>query len=146
MIVFSNTDLRADPQSRLYCKQEQVSVEFAVVSGELMSREGPNRFEPGDALVTGSTGDRWCVERSRFDTRYQAVPPLVQGENGLYANRAIPVHAKQIDEPFQVERRVGGDVLSGNAGDWVLQYAPGDYGLVENTRFQAVYRPWSVSD
>ncbi|MFX5743134.1 PGDYG domain-containing protein, partial [Acinetobacter baumannii] len=24
-----------------------------------MSLEGPNRYAPGDALITGSTGDRW---------------------------------------------------------------------------------------
>ena len=143
MILFSNFDLRTDPHSRLYCKQEQVNVEFAREHGELMSREGPNRFEAGDALVTGSTGDRWCVERSRFDARYEPVPPLPPGENGVYRNRLIPVHAKQIDEPFRVERRAGGDVLQGIAGDWVLQYAPGDYGLVEQARFQAVYRLWS---
>ena len=38
-------------------------------------------------------------------------------------------------------RAHGGDLLRGAALDWLLQYAPGDYGIVENARFQAVYRP-----
>jgi hypothetical protein len=37
-------------------------------------------------------------------------------------------------------RSAGGDLLHGNAGDWVLQYAPGDYGVVEQERFALVYR------
>jgi hypothetical protein len=50
------------------------------------------------------------------------------------------VLAKRIDEPFTVARSVGGDCLYGEAGDWLIQYAPGDYGIVEKTRFQQVYR------
>ena len=146
MTLLTDFDLRADPDSRRYCKQEQVTVSFAVDSGALMSREGLNRFEAGDALVIGSTGDRWCVERSRFDARYEPVPPLAHGADGVYRNRPLPVHAKQMRESFSALRRAGGDVLRGNAGDWLLQYAPGDYGVVENTRFQAVYRPWREAD
>jgi hypothetical protein len=42
--------------------------------------------------------------------------------------------------PFTIARCAGGDVLTGQPEDWVLQYAPGDYGVVENARFQRVYR------
>ena len=38
-------------------------------------------------------------------------------------------------------RSEAGDVLHGQAGDWVLQYAPGDYGVVQARRFAKVYRP-----
>ena len=41
---------------------------------------------------------------------------------------------------FCVERTLGGDVLRGNAGDWLVQYAPGDHGIVAATRFDSVYR------
>ena len=34
----------------------------------------------------------------------------------------------------------GGDVLHGAAGDWIMQYAPGDYGVVQAARFAKVYR------
>lgn len=52
----------------------------------------------------------------------------------------MPVWAKQIDTPFRVARLAGGDVLNGLAQDWVLQYSPGGYGVVENARFVRVYR------
>lgn len=141
MIKLENIDLRGDAESRQYLKNEIVEVEFASKSGELISREGPNRYAPRDALITGSTGDRWCVSRDRFDAKYEAIAPTPFGAPGNYRNKPIPVLAKQIAQPFSIARSNGGDVLHGNAGDWLLQYAPGDYGVVENTRFQQVYRP-----
>ena len=52
----------------------------------------------------------------------------------------MPVLAKQMRERFSIARSAGGDVLRGEAGDWLLQYAPGDYGIAEDARFRRVYR------
>ena len=52
MIELKNIDLRADPAAGPYVKDEIVLVEFAHANGELMSLEGANRYEPGDALIT----------------------------------------------------------------------------------------------
>ena len=134
-------DLRTDTHAGTYIKYEVVDVVFAKNDGELQSREGPNHFRRGDALITGSTGDHWSVARSRFDEKYTAVHPLVHGENGSYRANPAPVLAIQMREPFMIARRAGGDILRGMALDWLLQYAPGDYGVVENARFQSVYRP-----
>jgi hypothetical protein len=41
---------------------------------------------------------------------------------------------------FTVQRSAGGDVLRGEAGDWLVQYAPGDHGIVAAERFDRVYR------
>jgi hypothetical protein len=62
------------------------------------------------------------------------------GEDGSYAARPVPVLARQITEPFSAERSAGGDRLYGKAGDWLLQYAPGDFGVAEQERFAQVYR------
>jgi PGDYG protein len=139
MLHLQNLDLRNDADSAYYLKNEIVAVEFAKTAGELMSREGPNRYLPNDAIVTGSTGDRWCVSRDRFDAKYEALAPTKFGEAGAYRNKPIPVLAKRMDEAFSLARSNGGDVLRGTAGDWVLQYGPGDYGVVESSRFQKVY-------
>jgi hypothetical protein len=140
MLELKNIELRDDVLAHSYIKNETVAVEFANSIGELISREGPNRYQPNDAIITGSTGDRWVVSRARFDAKYEAIAPTLSGRDGSYRNKPIPVLAKQISEPFSMARSSGGDVLSGKAGDWVLQYAPGDYGVVEQTRFQAVYK------
>jgi hypothetical protein len=141
MIELKNVDLRVDSAAQRYVKDETVTVEFAAGAGELMSLEGPNRYLRDDALITGSGGERWVVSRERFDTKYlPATPTLSHGEPGPYRNRPSVVLAKCMDAPFSLARRVAGDILRGTAGDWVLQYAPGDYGVVQAQRFEKVYR------
>ena len=142
MLTLANLDLRTDPAARRFVKDETVTVDFAAEAGELMSLEGPNRYAPGDALITGSTGDRWVVSRERFDAKYlPADAALAHGQPGPYRNRPSVVLAKQMDAPFSLARSAAGDVLRGTAGDWVMQYAPGDYGVVQAQRFAKVYRP-----
>lgn len=133
-------DLASDPKARSYVKNEVVTVEFAAMPGIIASREGRNRYSAGDALITGSTGDHWSVTRDRFDAKYAPIPPLTHGDNGKYKNLPLPVLALQVHEPFCIERVRGGDLLHGNAEDWLMQYAPGDYGIVENAKFRKVYR------
>lgn len=141
MIELKDVDLRTDPEACRYVKDETVLVAFADEHGELMSLEGPNRYTPCDALVTGTGGARWVVARERFDAKYvPASPELVHGQPGAYRNRPVPVLAKQMGEAFSIARSSAGDVLRGAAGDWVMQYAPGDYGVVQAQRFAAVYR------
>lgn len=140
MLALENIDLRNDPDAHEYVKDEVVGVTFAREDGEIMSREGPNRYRAGDALITGSTGDRWSVTRDRFDLKYDAVTPGNAGVDGAYRAKPVAVLAKQIHEPFTIARVAGGDLLKGVAHDWVMQYAPGDYGLVERARFEQVYR------
>lgn len=140
MQILSQPDLTTDPTAAIYIKDEIVDVVFAERDGELLSREGPNRYRSGDALITGSTNDQWSVSRDRFDAKYETVGPHSHGERGRYRAKPVPVWAKQMGTSFSLARRVGGDVLNGLAQDWVLQYAPGDYGVVANARFQQVYR------
>ncbi|HTH61463.1 MAG TPA: PGDYG domain-containing protein [Paraburkholderia sp.] len=142
MIELTQLDLRSDPAAQRVVKDETVTVEFAAERGELMSLEGPNRYARGDALITGSTGERWVVSRARFDPKYvPAEEGLGHGEPGRYRNRPAIVLAKRMDEPFTIVRSAaGGDRLTGAAGDWVMQYAPGDYGVVQAARFAKVYR------
>ncbi len=141
MLDLGCPNLSTDPAALRVVKDEVVAVEFATSPGALQSAVGPNHYAVGDALITGSTGDRWCVSRDRFDAKYRPCPGLEHGRDGDYRNVPVIVYAKQIREPFRVARTAGGDVLTGNAGDWALEYAPGDCGLVERTRFERVYRP-----
>ena len=141
MIELTQLDLAADPAAQRVVKDETVTVEFAAAPGELMSLEGPNRYAPGDAIITGATGERWVVSRERFDPKYRpADAALAHGAPGAYRNLPTVVLAKRMDEPFTIMRSAGGDRLTGAAGDWVMQYAPGDYGVVKAERYAKVYR------
>ncbi len=140
MRELKDIDLAGDPAAACYVKTEIVDVCFAPEAGELISLEGPNHYLGGDALITGSTGSRWSVTQSRFHDKYEAVPPTRPGTDGRYRAKPVPVLAKQIDEAFAAQRCAGGDQLHGKAGDWLLQYGPGDFGVAENSRFAQVYR------
>lgn len=140
MLDLGCPNLAADPAAVRVFKDEIVAVEFATAGGALQSAVGMNHYAAGDALLTGSTGDRWCVSRDRFDAKYRPCPGTIAGRPGAYRNLPVVIYAKQIHEPFRVARAPGGDVLTGSAGDWALEYAPGDCGLVERTRFERVYR------
>jgi hypothetical protein len=141
MLDLGCPNLSLDPQAIRVVKDEVVTVEFAAAPGLVMSAVGPNHYAAGDALVTGSTGDPWCVSRERFDAKYRPDAGQVHGQPGPYRNVPAPVWAKQIGEAFRIARSPGGDVLSGEAGDWALEYAPNDCGLVARIRFERVYRP-----
>ena len=140
MQTFKDIDLRTDPAARAYVKDEIVNVSFASQPGFIISREGPNHYAIGDALITGSTGDHWSVTRDRFDAKYVPVNALKAGEAGTYKNKPIPVLAKQISTDFQIQRTAGGDLITGHAGDWLMQYAPGDHGIVAHEKFCKVYQ------
>lgn len=140
MLKLDAPDLTCDTAAARFVKDEVVDVKFATAGGELTSREGPNRFRAADALITGSTGERWSVSRDRFDAKYDPVSPTQAGGDGRYRSRPVPVLATQMEEPFSVARTAGGDLLCGAVGDWLVQYAPGDFGIVDNQRFRQVYR------
>ena len=140
MQQLSRIDLTGDPAASAYVKDEVVEVTFARSAGEILSREGPNRYQLRDALIIGSTGDRWSVSRERFEPKYLPVAPLTMGQDGQYRAKPVPVLARQMPTAFSIVRSAGGDLLKGLAQDWLLQYSPGDYGVVENARFQQVYR------
>jgi hypothetical protein len=82
---------------------------------------------------------RWGT-RARFDAKYRPEPPTVAGAAGRYRNLPVVVLAKRMPTPFTVARSAGGDILHGEAGDWLLEYAPGDHGIVARARFESVYR------
>ena len=140
MLELDNVDLNTDTMAAWFVKNEVVRVEFALTDDRMMSREGENRYVVGDALITGSTGDKWSVSQNRFHGKYDPLPPTQRGEPGKYQAKPIPVLAKQMPVAFTVARSAGGDLLRGGAADWLLQYAPGDYGIVECARFEQVYR------
>src|SRR5579862_6478976 len=111
MLHLSQLDLATDSAARRVVKDEAVSVEFAAAAGELMSLEGPNRYAKGDAIVTGSGGERWVVSRERFDPKYTPEGGIAHGEPGTYRNRPSVVLAKEMREPFSIARSAAGDVL-----------------------------------
>jgi len=133
-------DLRLDPAAHRARKlPNALTVEFARQGGTLSTREGPVTYAPGDALLTGSAGERWPVPRAAFDASYEPVAPLRPGKPGCYRKRPLIVWAKQMRDRFELSLGSGRGELRGEAGDWLVQYAPGDCGVVGGALFAQTY-------
>jgi len=117
----------------------EVQVTFADSDGLLQTREGPVHFVRGDALLTGAANDRWPVELESFLRTYEPVPPTRPGEMGRYRKRPLTVWARRMDGPFSVRVGRNNDALTGCAGDWLVQYGPGEYGVVSGPIFESSY-------
>lgn len=116
-------------------KPVDVQVSFARDAGTLETLEGPVRYVAGTALLTGAAGDRWPVERAKFDVAYAPAPGL----NGIYRKRPIEVLAMRLRQATTVRVGPAGDLLQGRPGDWLVQYGPDDHGIVGAEIFVATY-------
>lgn len=119
-------------------KRVSVPVVFATQNGICETLEGPVPYSVGDAIMTGVQGEHWPITRAHFDQMYEAEGSCVFGQDGMYVKKPIPVLALQLVEPFSVDLSNGGR-LNGNAGDWLLQYEPGKYGIVQAAIFDKTY-------
>jgi hypothetical protein len=117
----------------------ELRVEFADASGTMATNEGAVSYARGDALLTGTEGERWPVPRSRFDATYEPVPPLRSGKPGRYRKRPLQVWAKAMRGPFSIDLGAGRGMLRGDDGDWLLEYAPGELGVVSASVFAQTY-------
>jgi len=120
--------------------EQEFRAEFAVEARTVQTPEGAVRAQPGDAIVTGNSGERWPVSPSRFAERYRAIPPTVDGQAGRYTSRPHKVIAVPMKEAFQVELLDGVSRLHGHPGDWLLDYGDGSLGIISPAIFAATYQ------
>lgn len=131
-------DLSTDPATSRYEKTATVQVQFAEQDGEMDTIEGRVPYVTGDAILTGVMDEQWPVKRRVFDALYE---PALNNVPGEYRKKlGSSVHAKQIDNAFRVNIRDGKATLEGKPGDWLVQYAVGDVGVVSNEIFCKSYR------
>lgn len=116
-----------------------VQVAFADADGVLQTLEGRMRYRSGDALLTGTQGERWPVPRNRFQKSYEPLPPTDMGQPGLYRKRPHAVTATQLDAPMQI-RIPGRGVLRGRTGDWLIEDG-NDRWIVAADVFARTYEP-----
>ena len=137
-------DLAADPRALRVCKKpDPLRAEFAVSGGVCDTLEGPVHFQAGDAILTGTRGERWPVGRGQFLASYEPVPPTRAGENGAYRKAPSIAYALRLDRAREVPVGWQNDPLHGRPGDWLLQYADGSYGVVQDSIFRESYAPAS---
>jgi len=121
-------------------KLVKLQVYFATEDGFLTTAEGPVTYTKGDALVTGTKGEKWPVQRERFEATYVCASPLYgMGENCFYNRKPADVLALQLTEPISIPLSNGRGELKGEIGDWLVQGPGGDFWVVGRDFFGDLY-------
>jgi hypothetical protein len=117
----------------------EIRVVFARRSVKVRTPEGAVRAAVGDAILTGSMGERGCMPADRFAQKYTPVPPTVAGQPGRYSSVPGEIIAVPMQEKFEVILLDGVSRLRGHAGDWLVDYGDGSLGVVAQRIFAATY-------
>ncbi|MGJ7917752.1 PGDYG domain-containing protein [Massilia sp. LXY-6] len=140
MIVDSSTDLAHTPGCvRVRKLPISVQVHWAAQPGVCQTREGAVAFAEGDPVLTGIEGERWTMPARRFLASYEPVPPLAPGADGAYRKRPVTIWAQRLAQAADVRVGYQHDLLHGEPGDWLVQYGPGDFGVVARAIFDKTY-------
>jgi PGDYG protein len=135
-------DLHKNPDALRVCKRPvAVEVEFAAAAGICKTMEGEVHYQAGDALLTGVRGEHWPVRRASFGSSYAPIAPTRAGANGRYRKLPALAHALRLTESFDIPASWQSETLHGRPGDWLLRYADGSFGIVQDEIFRETYAP-----
>jgi hypothetical protein len=136
---YQDMDIRQWPHCRSARKKDlPLSVRFATEDGTMHTLEGEVAYVRGDALVHGVHNERWPVDAAYFARNYSPSPGTQAGQDGRYYKKSITVIAVRMSEAFSINTP-DGSLLRGVAGDWLVQYEQGRYGIVQDVIFAETY-------
>jgi hypothetical protein len=119
----------------------EVAVQFSSVRCTISTLEGPVECNPGDAIVTGVANEQWPVPRVEFDKKYEPAEGQSTGSPGRYVKRTAYVQAAQLEKSISIALSDARGTLQGQAGDWIVWYAPDDAAIVAKDIFSKLYKP-----
>jgi hypothetical protein len=131
-----NSDARRIMARKL---EREIDVRFTAADCTVQTPEGVVHAKAGDAIITGTAGERWRVSRSRFADKYRPVPPTLAGEAGRYVSLPNRIMAVPMTEVFEVLLADGVSRLSGRPGEWLVDYGDGSLGIVSQAIFATTY-------
>lgn len=140
MTIDPATDLSRDPAAvRVRKLPIALQVRWMDADGVCATLEGEVRYRAGDPLLTGVRGEQWTMPAETFAGAYEAADATTYGSDGRYRKKPLEAWALRLAAPATVA--VGGqhDLLRGQPGDWLVQYGPGDFGIVAADIFAATY-------
>mgnify|MGYP002621756461 FL=1 len=128
----NNPDLS---QSGFQTAKKPIPLQFryAETDETIETKEEPVGAKAGDAIMTGTEGEQWPIPAEKFKQTYDDLG------DGTAAKKNIPVYAVEMNKPFQVKVSWSNDLLKGDPGDYLVQYGPGDYGVVGREIFGKTY-------
>ena len=129
-------DLKSDPAS-FSCFKKPIPLAFRIAQSPeiVQTKEGPVQAELGAYIMTGTKGENWPIPADQFN--YDILSQ--DGDTGTAAKKKIIVFAKEMNEHFEVKVSWSASTLKGKSGDYLVQYGPGDYGVVDKEIFNETY-------
>lgn len=114
-------------------KPIHISFRYATIDELVSTLEGVVPARIGDAIVTGVKGEVYPITRPKFDATYEVV------SEGVAFKKPVVVEVEQMLEPFSVTVGWSSTPITGEVGDYRIEYAPGDYGVVNAAIFHETY-------
>ncbi len=128
--------LLADPRHIRARKREFiVKIAFAKHDCTIDTLEGPVHARAGDAIITGTAGERWPLRAELVEAKYR---PATGGD--CYMSLPVEVLALQATAPFAVMLADGVSRIDGCSGDFLVDYGDGNLGIVSEKIFAATYQ------
>ena len=131
MLDYTGKDLRRADHIVAIKKPVAVEAVCALQDGAVATLEGAMAYRKGDFILTGCAGESWPVTEAYFNKYYS------KDDSGNYISSSYEVLALQADEEFCI--RQNGGLLTGETGDWLVQYETGSYGVVKRELFMKLY-------
>ena len=127
-------ELTNDPSAQ-QVQKKAIPLQFRIAEQPetVQTLEGAVEAPAGAYIMTGTKGENWPIPADKFKETYDII------DKQHAAKKPIPVPAKQMDQNFFVTVSWSPDKLQGEPGDWLVQYGPGDYGVVEAGIFDETY-------
>lgn len=107
---------------------------FASEAEDIHTLEGVVTARPGDAVLTGTKGERWPIRREKFEATYD-----FNLQTGICSKKAIVVEAEEMQSHFEVKVGWSNQPLQGGPGDFKITYGPGEFGVVAKDIFHETY-------
>ena len=136
-----NPELSEDPDA-IETFKKPLPLHFRIADDEetIETKEGPVTAQGGDYIMTGTEDENWPIPAIKFEQTYDILSTYdKEPVRGEAAKKKIIAFAKQMSEPFQVKVSWSSDLLSGDPDDYLVQYGPGDYGVVGKEIFDKTY-------
>lgn len=115
------------------------SAVFPKIALRVQTLEGSVACAAGDAVVTGSQGESWPVQRDDFFRKYTPNPGVVLGEDGQYTKRLAFVEARRLHCSETIRLNDERGILAGEIGDWCVTYGLNNQAFVRADIFERSY-------
>lgn len=113
-------------------KPVPVKYEVAQQPGTVDTLEGPMRYDTGHYIMTGPKGERYPIDRNKFNNLYD------DEGNGIATPKKIMKTAKVADHNGVIKTSWG-DLAFTKGNDYIVRHGANDYGVVKPDIFAKTY-------